>query len=87
MALVLSAWLALCLSYLIWYTGVQRLGPARTSIYSNAIPIVALVTAAVWLHEPITATKAIGAAAVLTGLFLTRLGWQTQAQHSAQRPR
>ena len=74
MALVLSAWLALCLSYLIWYTGVQRLGPSRTSIYSNAIPIVALVTAAVWLHEPITATKAIGATAVLTGLFLTRLG-------------
>jgi drug/metabolite transporter (DMT)-like permease len=72
-ALVLSAWLALCLSYLIWYTGVQRLGPSRTSIYSNAIPIVALVTAAVWLHEPITATKAIGATAVLTGLFLTRL--------------
>jgi len=86
-ALVLSAWLALCLSYLIWYTGVQRLGPARTSIYSNAIPIVALVTAAVWLHEPITPTKAIGAAAVLTGLFLTRLGRSAQAQHSAQRPR
>ena len=73
-ALVLSAWLALCLSYLIWYAGVQRLGPARTSIYSNVIPIVALTTAAVWLHEPITTTKAIGAAAVLTGLFLTRLG-------------
>jgi drug/metabolite transporter (DMT)-like permease len=66
---------------------VQRLGPARTSIYSNAIPIVALVTAAVWLHEPITPTKAIGAAAVLTGLFLTRLGRSAQAQHSAQRPR
>ena len=72
-ALVLSSWLALCLSYLIWYTGVQRLGPARTSIYSNVIPIVAMTIAAVWLGEPITTTKAIGAAAVLTGLFLTRL--------------
>ena len=56
-ALVLSALLALCLAYLIWYTGVQRIGPARTSIYSNAMPIVALVTAAVWLHEPITADQ------------------------------
>lgn len=86
-ALVLSAWLALCLSYLIWYTGVQRLGPARTSIYSNAIPIVALVTAAVWLREPITTTKAIGAAAVLTGLFLTRLARSAQVQQSAPSPR
>ena len=83
-ALLLSAWLALCLSYLIWYTGVQQLGPARTSIYSNAIPIVALVTAAVWLGEPMTTTKAIGAAAVLTGLFLTRLGRRTTMQESAR---
>lgn len=73
-ALVGSAWLALCLAYLIWYTGVQRLGPARTSIYSNAIPVVAMTIAAIWLHEPITQVKAIGAAAVLSGLFLTRLG-------------
>lgn len=73
-ALVGSAWLALCLAYLIWYTGVQRLGPARTSIYSNAIPVVAMAIAAIWLHEPITVAKAVGAGAVLTGLFLTRLG-------------
>jgi drug/metabolite transporter (DMT)-like permease len=72
-ALVLSAWLALCVAYVIWYTGVQRLGPARTSIYSNVIPIVAMTIAALWLHEPVTAAKAIGAAAVLSGVFLTRL--------------
>jgi drug/metabolite transporter (DMT)-like permease len=73
-ALLLSAWLALDLAYLIYYTGIQRLGPARTSVYSNMIPIVAMTIAALWLHEPVTAAKAIGAAAVLTGLFLTRLG-------------
>ena len=73
-ALLLSAWLALCVAYLIWYTGVQRLGPARTSIYSNMIPVVAMTIAAFWLHEPITPAKALGATAVLTGLFLTRLG-------------
>ena len=43
-ALVLSAFLALCLSYLIWYMAVQRIGPARTSIYSNLVPIVAILT-------------------------------------------
>jgi drug/metabolite transporter (DMT)-like permease len=73
-SLVLSALLALCLSYLIWYTAVQRIGPARTAIYSNVVPIVAIGVAAVWLGEPVTSTKLVGAAAVLTGVFLTRLG-------------
>jgi drug/metabolite transporter (DMT)-like permease len=73
-ALVLSALLALCVAYLIWYTAVQRIGPARTAIYSNVVPIVAMSVAAVWLGEPMTPAKLIGAAAVLSGVFLTRLG-------------
>lgn len=73
-ALVLSALLALNLAYVIWYMGVQRLGPARTSIYSNGVPIVAMAVATVWLGEPLTATKIAGAAAVLSGVLLTRLG-------------
>jgi drug/metabolite transporter (DMT)-like permease len=73
-ALVLSALLALCLSYLIWYMAVQRIGPARTSIYSNLVPIVAIAVAALWLGEPLTPAKLTGAALVLTGVFLTRLG-------------
>jgi drug/metabolite transporter (DMT)-like permease len=73
-ALVLSALLALNLAYVIWYMGVQRLGPARTSIYSNGVPIVAMTVAALWLGEPLTWNKLIGAAAVLSGVLLTRLG-------------
>jgi drug/metabolite transporter (DMT)-like permease len=73
-ALLLSALLALNLAYVIWYMGVQRLGPARTSIYSNGVPIVAMIVATVWLGEAMTATKIAGAAAVLTGVLLTRLG-------------
>jgi drug/metabolite transporter (DMT)-like permease len=73
-SLVLSAALALCVAYSIWYTGVQKLGPARTSIYSNLVPIVAIGFAALWLGEPITRVKMAGVAAVLTGVALTRLG-------------
>lgn len=64
---------AFCFSYLVWYAAVKQLGPARTSIYSNAIPIVAMVFAALWLGEPITGTKMLGAMAVITGVVLTRL--------------
>jgi drug/metabolite transporter (DMT)-like permease len=72
-ALPLSALLALCVAYLIWYAGVQRLGPARTSIYSNVVPLVAMVVARLWLDEPITPVKIAGAAAIVGGVVLTRL--------------
>jgi drug/metabolite transporter (DMT)-like permease len=72
--LVLSALLALNVAYLIWYIAVQRIGAARTSIYSNVVPIVAMAVAALWLGEPLTRDKLLGAAAVLGGVFLTRFG-------------
>ena len=73
-ALIFSALFALNVAYLVWYMAVRQIGPARTAIYSNVVPIVAIAVAAVWLREPVTATKLAGAAAVLTGVFLTRLG-------------
>jgi drug/metabolite transporter (DMT)-like permease len=73
-SLVFSALLALNVAYLIWYVAVRQLGPARTAIYSNVVPIVAIAVAAVWLKEPLTRSKLVGAAAVLTGVALTRLG-------------
>lgn len=73
-SLVLSALLALNVAYLIWYTGVQRIGPSRTSMYSNLVPLVAMGIAGYWLGEPISNDKLIGAVAVLSGVALTRLG-------------
>jgi drug/metabolite transporter (DMT)-like permease len=78
-AVVLSALLALCVGYLIWYTAVQQIGPARTAVYSNLIPVVAMTIAAIWLGEPLSAGKVVGACAVLSGVFLTRLGRRPMA--------
>ena len=68
-----SSSFCLVFAYVIWYTGVQRLGATRTSAYSNLIPIVAMAVAFVWLGEPVTAAQTVGAAAILAGVFLTRL--------------
>lgn len=70
---IYSAVFSLVAAYAIWYTAVQRLGGSRTAVYSNVVPIVAMSIAAVVLGEPITATKAGGAAAVILGVALTRL--------------
>ena len=72
--LVYSSLFALCIAYTIWYAAVREIGSARTSAYSNLLPIVAMVTAYVWLGEPLGLDKLGGAAAVLAGVALSRLG-------------
>jgi drug/metabolite transporter (DMT)-like permease len=72
--LVYSSLFAICIAYTIWYAAVRAIGSARTSVYSNLLPIVAMITAYVWIREPIGIAKMSGAAAVLAGVALTRLG-------------
>jgi len=73
-ALVYSALFALCVAYTIWYAAVRKIGSARTSVYSNLVPLVAMLTAVAFLGEPLTASKIVGACAVLVGVALTRVG-------------
>jgi drug/metabolite transporter (DMT)-like permease len=72
--LVYSALFALCVAYTIWYVAVRQIGSARTSAYSNLIPVAAMASAVLFLHEPLEARKVLGAAAVLAGVALTRAG-------------
>jgi drug/metabolite transporter (DMT)-like permease len=74
LTIVYSALFALCIAYTIWYAAVREIGSARTSIYSNLVPVVAMVTAVVFLGEALAVRKLVGAAAVLVGVVLTRLG-------------
>jgi drug/metabolite transporter (DMT)-like permease len=72
--LVYSALFALCVAYTIWYSAVRAIGSARTSVYSNLLPIVAMITAHFWLGEAIGWDKIAGTTAVLAGVALTRSG-------------
>jgi drug/metabolite transporter (DMT)-like permease len=73
---VYSALFALCVAYTIWYVAVRQIGSARTSAYSNLIPVVAMTSAVIFLGEPLEWRKVIGAVAVLAGVALTRAGSQ-----------
>ena len=73
-ALTYSALFALCVAYTIWYVAVRALGSARTAVYSNVVPIVAMLTAVVFLGERLTLSRMLGAACVLVGVALTRVG-------------
>ncbi|MBM3907278.1 MAG: EamA family transporter [Gemmatimonadetes bacterium] len=71
-AILYGALFALVIAYLIWYRGIRLLGPTRTSMFSNLQPIIAVLFAWAALGEVPTFAQGLGAAAVLTGLLLTR---------------
>ncbi len=73
LAIVYSALFALCVAYTIWYMAVREIGSARTSVYSNLVPLVAMLTAVAFLGETLSLQKLVGAAAVLIGVALTRV--------------
>lgn len=64
---------AIGLAYALWYRGVQRLGSSRTAVYSNLVPVVALVAAWIWLGERPSLLQLLGALAVIGGLTAARL--------------
>jgi drug/metabolite transporter (DMT)-like permease len=71
--LVGSGILAIGLAYVIWYHGVEHLGSARTAVFSNTVPVVALLTAWLTLGEAPTPIQLVGAALIVGGVLLTRL--------------
>ena len=70
-----------CISYLgifatvigfVWYyQGVQRLGPTKTGLFINFVPVFAILCAFIILREPITISLVIGTALVISGVYLT----------------
>lgn len=76
---VYSGAFAIGAAYLLWYRGVQRIGNARTAAYSNLTPIVALALAWIWLEEVPSVLQLTGAAVVLGGLTLARMGGERPA--------
>ena len=70
--LLYSAIFAIVIAYIIWNSGVKKIGGARTSLYSNLIPVIGTIAAAIVLGEAITPLKVIGAGVIFVGLHLAR---------------
>jgi drug/metabolite transporter (DMT)-like permease len=58
------------LAYLLYYSVLQRIGPARTSLVAYLIPAFAIVYGVALLDEPLTAGLAVGLPLVLAGCWL-----------------
>ncbi|HEX7050602.1 MAG TPA: DMT family transporter [Longimicrobiales bacterium] len=62
------------LAYLLWYSGVRHVGNTRTAVYSNVVPVLALLVAWAWLGEVPSAPQIAGAAIIIGGVMLARTG-------------
>ena len=79
-AVSLQAWIgvvyagvfAIGLAYLLWYRGVRIIGQNRTAVYQNLVPVVALVSAWLWLAETPTPQQLAGAGVILSGVIIAR---------------
>jgi drug/metabolite transporter (DMT)-like permease len=67
---------AIFLCFIIWYESVKEVGAAKTGVYSNLTPILAIFFAGLVLGERLSALQAAGAAVTLAGVYLTRSGYR-----------
>ncbi len=59
----------------IWYyEGVKAIGPARTAVFNNLVPVFGILLAALLLSEPVLVSMIVGGALVIGGVTLTN--WQ-----------
>ncbi len=72
LCLAYSFCLAIAIGYVIWYTGVSRIGSARTALYENLITVIAVAVAWIFLSEKMTLLQILGAVLVLASLYLAR---------------
>ena len=63
---------------MIVLNGVKVVGPTRTAALQFLVPALAVVLAAIFLHEGIRAGQIVGGIVIIAGVLLTRassMGW------------
>jgi len=58
------------LAYVWFYDGVRAIGPARTAVFINLVPVVAIALGVLLLGEKLVPSMVIGAALVVSGVFI-----------------
>ena len=71
-AVTYSGLLSTGIAYALWNIGIRQVGAARTAVFVNLLPVVALTTGALALGEAITLVQAAGGAVVIAGIAVMR---------------
>ncbi len=66
--------LSTAVSYVIWNTSVQAVGPSKTAVYLNLVPLVAGVSGFILLNESLGWNHLPSAVLIIAGVLMTRGG-------------
>ncbi len=56
----------------VWMLAVQQIGPNRTSIFMNLMPVITAIIASLWLAESWTIYHTLGGVLILTGVVMAQ---------------
>ena len=59
------------LGFVWYYEGVNTIGPARTAVFNNLVPVFGVSLAALVLNEPILISMIVGGLIVIAGVYIT----------------
>lgn len=83
-AVLYSGMLAAGVSNVIVLNGVKAVGPTRATAYQFLVPGLAVVLAALLLHEQIRPGQAIGGVVIIAGVLVTRTSYRTRRKAAGQ---
>lgn len=70
--IIYSGALSIGLAYLIWNNGIVKVGPVKTSVYQNLVPVLGLIFGIVLLNESLSSLQYVGSAITVAGVVITR---------------
>jgi len=62
------------ISFLCWNTAIQKIGPSRTALFGNLIPVFSTAEAIIFLQEEGGSVVMISLTIIFSGLFLANMG-------------
>lgn len=82
--LLFLALAASCACFLLWNKVIWALGAVKSSNFIYLSPLITLISAAIMLHEPITAWAAGGGVLILAGVYLSERAGMFRRKASQQ---
>ena len=73
------------LAYIVWNLQVQRIGPARTAVSMNLVPVVSALAGFTLLEEPLGGRHLLAALLVIPGVALTQMAPQERSPSRERR--
>ena len=71
---------ATVIGFLWYYEAIKCVGPVKAGLFINFVPIFGVLLAFLILHERVTLSLAIGAAMVISGVYMTNRNYKERAE-------